>query len=154
MAHRLNSWQGLWIVLSVLYTVPVVVFTVDSLPNAAYFSRARAYCSHAYALDTIRAVSRYYETTEPNFRFMGARAVRADQYQGLTDQQIVDRLQGIWGDRVTFTQVEARYQRRLDEVRTADIKIIGHGILVWLIPIAVIFVLGLSVGWIIDGFRS
>jgi len=105
---RLNGWQRLWVVLSIIYLLVVVGSTFALFPKASEVSNARVY-------DSINAVGRFREANEGS-RFQGAYTVRADDYFDLSDEQIIKRLHEKWGDKVDFTKIELEYKQKMQNL--------------------------------------
>lgn len=146
MKSKLNGWQRLWIVITILYLIPVVIGTMSYLPKREEILSSRTYAA-------IDAVAEYRKVNESDFRWDGAYSVRTTFYANLDDDQVFARLSEKWGSKVNLAVIEAEHQKRLDALPVAKAKIVGLGLLCWLIPAILVYVLGLSVAWIIQGFR-
>ena len=147
MFKRLNGWQRVWVVVTILYLVPVCVVAIDSFPKARDYARTRIH-------DSIEAVGRHMETTTAGYTFEGAYAVRQKYYGGLSDEEIIDRLNAKFKGKVDFSRIELEYLRKLDGLRGEQAKVIGYAFMWWLIPSSCLYLLGLAVAWVIRGFRD
>jgi ABC-type glycerol-3-phosphate transport system permease component len=132
MARRLSGWQRLWIVFAVLYLLPVVGFTAMVFPKQSDIARTRLY-------DTIRAVREYREANEPD--------------SNLSDEEVIKRLHDKWGRKVDFSQIEAEYKQKVEALPMERAKAVGIAFLVWFIPVLLIYAIGMTVAWVIRGFR-
>lgn len=146
MARRLNGWQRLWVALSVVWLLTVAAFTVALMPKASDYASRRLY-------DSIDAVGRHLERDNPSYRYEGARATRT-KYTDLSDDEVLAKLHERYKGKVDFQTIEMEYRRKIDRLPTERAKMVGTAFLVWLIPAATVYGLGLTVAWIIRGFRQ
>lgn len=146
MTRRLNGWQRLWVVLAVIYLLPVVGFTIALFPKQRDLVSSRVY-------DSIRAVGEYREKNDSGFRFEGAFSFRAKYYSDISDDEIIKGLHEKWGSKVDFSKIEVEYKQKLDALPAERAKAVGIALLAWLVPVLAVYVLGLAVTWIIRGFR-
>lgn len=146
MVKCLNGWQRLWVVFSVVWLLIVAAFTVAFLPKASNYASTRLY-------DSIDAMGRYLERENPSYRYEGAWATRT-KYSDLSDDQVLANLHERYNGKVNFQTIEMEYHRKIDRLPTERAKTIGTAFLVWLIPGAAVYGLGLAVAWIIRGFRQ
>lgn len=144
---NLNGWQRLWAVLSILYIIPVVAVVVVSFPNLEEINSSRVYAS-------LTAVADYRKTSEPDFRWEGAYSVRTTFYRDLSDKEIIERIQEKWGGKVNLASIDAKYQAKVNDLTVQQSKSIGFGVLAWLIPVISVYLLGLALAWIMQGFRK
>lgn len=147
MLRRLNGWQRLWVLATILYLGPVCVVAIDSFPKARDYTRTRVD-------DSIEAVGRYMETTTTGYTFEGAYAVRQKYYGDLSDDEIIDRISTKFKGKVDLSRIELEYLRKLDGLRGEQAKILGYALMWWLIPSLSLYLLGLAVAWVIRGFRG
>jgi hypothetical protein len=146
MVRRLNGWQRLWVVLSVLYLVPVIGIAVILFPKQESLDESRVY-------DSISAVVSYVEKTEKARISEGVYTIRSKHYGDLPNDEIIQRLHEKWCGKVDFTTIEEDYKQKLDALPTERAKTAGIAFLAWLVPVIALYVLGLAIGWIIRGFR-
>jgi hypothetical protein len=147
MNKHLNGWQRLWVVLVVLYLVPVVLINIDALPTASDYARTRLH-------DSIDLAGKHMESTTPGYTFEGSYTVREKYYADLTDEQIIERLHTKFKDKVDFTKIESEYHRKISGLGTEQAKTVGYAILWWLLPSALLYLFGVAVAWVIRGFRG
>ena len=69
-------------------------------------------------------------------------------YQDLSDERLVSRI----GIRIGL--IDFKHQQRLDSLFGEQAKFIGVGLLAWVVPSVVLYMLGWSIGWIYRGFQS
>ena len=63
-----------------------------------------------------------------------------------------EMLKDWYGDKVDFTITDKQYKNSI--IKFTLTKYIPLTIAIWLIPTAIVYVLGRSIGWIIKGFKS
>ena len=158
---RFNGWQRLWIVLSVLYAIPVVLFTANSIAESERYSdSARAkYALKAFAdhpqnkkIETL-PLEKQQELAIDSAR---ARLRLAGEHQvdRQTDEEFVRSLLEKWRDTIDFSEIDAENRKMIEQFSLVRVKVIGYGFLAWVAPVAFLYVLGLSIGWIARGFHG
>jgi hypothetical protein len=147
MLERLNGWQRLWIVLSVIYLIVVVAFVIAVMPRASHYARSRLY-------NSIDTVGRYLERDDASFRYEGGWTMRTKYYADLSDEQVLAKLHDKYKDKVDFDPVESEYRRKMNRRLLEQAQTFGIALLFWLIPVVALYILGVGVAWIIRGFRQ
>jgi hypothetical protein len=137
--EQLNGWQRTWVLLSAIWLLIVGYWAIGHDPGDTdcFYEIGRAYClsHHCSGKDMTKAISEVYPELASNFD-TGPRTC-----EGL-HETIVKRGRAI--------EVQQRYEKYLQERRTDFFaRVTGY----LAIPIAVSYLLGLSVGWVIRGFR-
>ncbi|HTF13285.1 MAG TPA: hypothetical protein VK643_01295 [Burkholderiales bacterium] len=136
---QLNGWQRTWVLLSAVWLLGVGYWAIGKDPGDAdfFYEIGRAYClAHTCSgKDMTRAISEVYPELVSNFG-TGPRTC-----QGLHEAIVkMGRAK----------EVEQRYENYLQERRT---HFFARVIAYLAIPIAVSYLLGLSIAWVIRGFR-
>lgn len=146
MVKHLNGWQRLWVALSAILLLVVAAVTVALMPKASDYASTR--------LDeSIDAVGRHLEHENPNYRYEGAWAART-KYTDLSDDQVITKLHETYKGKVDFQNIDVEYRRKVDRLPTERAKTVGIAFLVWFTASAALYGLGLTVAWIIKGFRQ
>ena len=162
---KLNGWQRLWVVVSVLWLLFVVGVSIvgDVIPTAdgleARLGRNTRNLQREWALATIEAarvaISMSGQTT--------AGRIRAS-YDELTDVETVERLHNRFPE-IDFEPVDSdyqekldgeqtRHQERLDALRVEQAKHIGLISLGWFAaPSVGLYLFGWAVAWVRRGFK-
>lgn len=143
---RLNGWHRLWVALSVIWLLVVAAFTIALVPKASDYRSTRLY-------DSIDAVGRHLEREDPTRRYEGAWTTRS-KYTDLSDEEVLVRLHDKYKGKVDFQPIETEYRRKNDRLPIERAKAGGVAFLVWLVPAVAVYALGLTVAWIIRGFRQ
>lgn len=147
---KLNGWQRIWVVLSIIYFL--VVITVSG-----------------FIINDVRPSSVKIKK-DYSYKFKLSLMANSD-FRGLLDdakQIVIERL--LNNDEILnkfghkkhlnnkFLDIKEQYKNELSELNKKQlhffIKSIVIFLLVWLIPICLIYVFGLSVRWVINGFTS
>ena len=142
----LNGWRRLWILLSVLYLVPVVLVAMQEAPKATDYWDSRLDAS-------IEAVGKYMEQITPGYTFEGSYTVRRKHYSDLTDTEILERLHTKFAGKVDLSRIDREYEQKMDGLRWKQATAIGYAAAWWLGPIVFLYALGSCIAWIIRGFR-
>lgn len=158
---RLNGWQRLWIVLSVLYAIPVTVLTVSSIAdsedpwnNTRTGSTLRALASHPESEKIkVMPLEKQRELAIDSARARLRLAGGSDGHSQ-TNEEFVRDISQKWAHVIDFSAIEAEQNKMIEQRSTARTKSIGYGFLAWVAPIALVYLLGLSFGWIVRGFRD
>jgi hypothetical protein len=122
MLERLNGWQRLWIVLSVIYLIVVVTYTIAVVPRASHYARSRLY-------DSIDTVGRYLEREDASFRYEGGWTMRTKYYADLSDEQVLAKLHDKYKDKVDFGLVENEYRRKMNGLLLEQVQTLGIALL-------------------------
>lgn len=161
MMKRLNGWQRLWIVLSALYAILVVLFTANSIAESEHYSDSTraSYALKAFAdhpqnkqIETLPLEKRRelaIDSSRARLRLAGEH-----QEDRQTDEEFVRSLSEKWRGSIDFSGIEAENQKMMEQFSLVRVKAIGYGFLAWATPVALLYILGLSVGWIARGFRG
>jgi len=161
--QRLNGWRRLWIVLSVLYAAAVVIFVANTVSDSDNYSdrMSASYTLQAFAdlpqdLPQIKALSL---DNQREFAIDKARARRSlkegrSHADNQTDEEFVRGISKKWEGLIDFARIDAERQTRLEQLTSSKLEQIGYGFLAWVVPVVLVYILGLSVGWIIGGFRG
>lgn len=148
MAKGLSGWQRLWVVVTILYLLPVAFFTAtDFWPKEQAYADTRLHKS-------IDAVGEYMESSTPGYSYEGSYTVRDKYYKDLSDEQIIERLHTKFKDKVDLSDIDAEYLHKVTNLPTERVHVLGYALLWWLGPAIGLYALGAAVGWVFRGFRG
>jgi hypothetical protein len=150
--NRLSGWQRLWILLAIIWAVPVVAFTIAALPTD---TESEIYAQ--WAIEKIELIRRFHGQNESQTEY------RRKVYGNATDREVVrpradpskhfDPLTAMPGDELDA--INQRYESRLAQLeRHSPIGTAIRGFLVWALPAIALYLLGIGVHWVYSGFRS
>lgn len=142
---RLNGWQRLWLVLSVIYLIVVIGFTFTLMPKASQYLSSRVYDTVRTIKDNVAELS--LNTSLSTFEIREA-------YSDLSDEEFIQIIHKNYKDKVDFDAIEKKYRNKMSRLPSVRAKFIGLGLLFWIGPIILIYILGISVGWIVKGFKK
>lgn len=138
---KLNGWQRLWVVLSITYFAIVVAFTFSLWPNESKIENCWVY-------------SLIDETKDPNDYTYQIR----DAYKDISDKELIRRINAKYSSNQDYKEIlnsiNLKYQSELQSLWKEQIKTIAIALMAWLLPIATVYLLGLSIGWIYKGFKN
>lgn len=143
---KLGGWQRLWLLFAALYAIPVIFFTwvefptADGIPHRAEFYRKLSKESLAKLVG---------ERTSPSFVDPDEIGTTVEMPNGhglpfrkdVTQQEI----SAVSHEYYDVLKAEAARERP---------KIIGYGVLWWLIPCVGAYALGWAIRWVYRGFRG
>lgn len=150
---RLNGWMRLWVVIGVLWAIPVALLGYELRPKLDQIKSSWVY----EATDEIAASASAIEGQNiPGYRIR----------EGVREQYPTDDLAIAWLQQVAAKpklsqasysyrvgNINWKYEQRIKahpaEVRAYILKVF----LVWLIPLLAVLALGYATGWIWRGFR-
>ena len=151
---RMNGWMRLWIVLGVLWAIPVALLGYDMRPKLDHINSSWVY----EATDEIAARISAKEGQE----ISGYRIREAIRERHATDELVIDWLQQMAAkpklSQTTYAEsvqkINQKYRERISghpaELRAYAFK----AFLVWLAPLLTLLALGFATGWIWRGFRT
>jgi hypothetical protein len=141
---RFGGWLRLWIVVSVLYLIAVVVFTVITLPQP----------------DNIPHSASFYAQMPPDLRskLLDAKSAGTDDHDKPTViVKMPNRHTLQFGEKIPPHEqqtVATAYWNIVKETASeARWKYIGLAFLGWVIPVLAVYAIGWSVAWVYQGFR-
>lgn len=141
MKAKLNGWQRIWVVLSVIYFVIVVVFTYTVWPTESKIDNSWVY-------------SLIDKTKDPNDYTYQIR----DAYKDISDKELIKRINAKYSTNQDYkeilNEINLKYQGELQSLWKNQFRTTGIALVAWLLPIAIVYLLGLSVGWIYKGFKN
>jgi hypothetical protein len=141
MKMKLNGWQRLWVVLSALYLAIVIVFTWSSWPT-------RRQIDNSWVYDLINA------TKDPKDYAYEIR----DAYKDIPDGELIQRINAKYSEKSEYKEIlkttNLKYQMEIESLGKDRFKTGGIALLAWLIPIGLIYLLGVAAGWIYKGFKG
>lgn len=144
---KLGGWQRIWIVISVMWLLVVGLVGYSEIPSEEKIYKAWSYDLLKYLCDN-----------DSNLKGQYAWQLR-DVYSDLSDKELIERLRSKYLEKYPaykygFENIDAKYNDKLINLARSRVIAIGIGFLIWFIPLAVLYVLGWSVGWIYRGFRG
>lgn len=79
------------------------------------------------------------------------RKIRYESYRDLTDDEIISKGYKKYGSVIDFSTIDKEFENKSKNFLYRFFLITFA---VWIVPVVVIYILGLSIGWIIRGFRE
>ena len=160
MGHRLNGWHRLWIVFSFLYLFAVIAFGVIVWPKKTT-QIDKNFLNEVYRLideaDGKTEKYRFSDIVEEINR-RGLYDKPKDEEEKLMASEawalLAERAISKYKDKIDFSNARTKYKRDLKKVSAERKQLIFLSLLFWFLPVVAIFLLGLSVRWIIRGFRE
>jgi hypothetical protein len=145
---RLNGWRRLWIVVAIIWAIPVFFFTISTVETEAKI-KAR------WARDIVNLEKKYhssftwFEGKSDEEIIHPARSAATTEKVDLTDAELVT-------DQELAAQavINQTYPEQLSELPAARTRTLLCGLLVWLVPTVALYFLGLACRWIYRGFRQ
>lgn len=147
---RLNGWHRLYLLVSVIYLFGVATVSAFLYPQPPSYGENLQGERFGGSL----ALVKKYLKSDPDFVLQG-RPLPSEfggipQGQEALEQEIA-RLHAKYAGRVDFSSVEAKFAH---DSASKRVRFIGIVFLVWFVPVALIYLLGVAVSWVIKGFRQ
>lgn len=170
---KLSGWKRLWIVLSLLYLIPVAFFTVMGIPKESHVKRD-------WASATIDIVKQYDESLKNAYTWE-----ILNNYKDMSYQEIIEGIRKEYSDKFKtenktsridlldkdiewdqykvkkhhvpdneFEAINEGYEKRLSGLWREQAESIGLGLAFWIVPVIAAFVLGRAFGWVYRGFKT
>jgi len=155
---RLSGWKRLWLVLAVFYFIPVAIFTVSEMPK-------RSKIMYQWAFDTLAVESKYDDSSNIDWYEPWEEEKKGISFY----QEIIERIntkflndndngdKGKWAkiaDKIKLKEIGEKYTKKLANINRDRARIVGIGFLFWIVPVVVVYILGLTVRWIYIGFKT
>jgi len=135
--RKLNGWQRLWVLASVVWLLLVGYYTYANYPRGPSFAdvgRASCIFSDLYGKDAKRAI----EKVLPNLASLeeGSPKTCKDLFQKIAQSGRANEVQQV-------------YEQYLRESRLA---FFARTIAYWAIPVVLVYLFGMGAAWVIRGF--
>jgi hypothetical protein len=147
----LNGWQRLWLIASLLWLVGVPALFGASFPTEEKWEMESWVRSN-------ESSSTYKAITE---EIQAVCRRRSEQSGELLDYaHCMDANQTSYQSAINRSREEAARVREEANIRIRDvllteqIKHVGLAVLIWLVPVGIAYLLGVTAAWVIQGFRS
>jgi hypothetical protein len=172
MKKKLTGWQRLWVVFCGLCLLVTAVLTVLALPSGWEYERKRLLDSidlvvkHNAFVQRLETAGFSKEEIEEHLSkggkmedhsavsHLAADVIRARDYPDLSDEEILTRLHDKYSKKVDFTPIEGAYRKSIARLRTERLQVILFAFLIWCGISLGLYGLGLSIGWVVKGFRE
>jgi len=172
MKKRLSGWQRLCVVFCGLCLLVTAVLTVLALPSGSEYERKRLLDSIDLVLKHNAFVQRletagFSKAEIEEHLSKGGKiddhsvvsheasdVIRARDYPDLSDEEILTRLHDKYSKKVDFASIEGAYRKSIARLRTQRLQVILFAFLIWCGVSLGVYGLGLSVGWVVKGFRE
>ena len=167
---KFNGWQRLWIVLACIWAIFLLVILGSDLRSAINFD-FYAELEKEKALLMIEAalnlegeeLKRREERGEYQFgerhqlylkQQRGADDILRNDYQGKSNVQVIKSIEDKYGKKIDSLSFQQKAEFNVSE-RNAENwkKLLFAAFWLWLTPIIFLYLSGLSVAWIVRGFR-
>lgn len=132
----MGGWTRLWILVSVIYVFPVGIFTYSGIPKKSQYEFVR----FRETLDLVK---------EHNYEIDGV-----DELPSVGYEKFVRACHKQFGDTLDFTKIESDYKNKINNHRKEQFKIVGTGFVFWIVPVVLLYLLGWSIRWVIEGFKK
>jgi hypothetical protein len=157
--NRLNGWQRLWLVLTILYGLAVTAMTTVILPKESDIRSSWAWDAMRVAVDDIKRVRKYDGTTwdfrDAFFKDKTDEEVVRSLTDGARSIDLADSKTADLADyKSNILTLENKYQKQIKDLPREQLKATGMAFLAWMIPALAIYVLGYTAGWIYSGFKE
>ncbi len=149
--NKMNGWQRIWLVLSIISAISGTVVIFFEMPTQARIDRR-------YVYEVIDHVKRYDDSLSGESRW----EIR-DAYKGISDRELLDRLhkkkanEGAppgWKDSILL-DIDNEYKKETEKLSKDQFELIGGCFLGWaIITMIAVYMLGWAVGWIYRGFKK
>lgn len=153
MKIKLNGWQRIWIVMTIIYSIIVLLISYNHLPNKQIANIDYHYFVSSLPenlRNNLNSPDKDYEQGlgyKFNFDLIGSEIVimkNGDKlyFKSGTKKEIIDNISNEYNIRI-----ESLMQRQ-------NVEYYSYTLMFLIFPPIVIYLLGWSVGWVIRGFRN
>lgn len=139
---KLNGWQRLWVFIGVIYFIlSLVVFISIGMPNKKDIERQ--WCWEA--IEIIKDPEDYTYKIR-------------DAYKEKTDGELIKSIYAKYGERPEYSkklaETRVEYEHKIATIWLATLTHIFYYFLWLIIPLAILYLLGMGVGWVYRGFKK
>src|SRR4030066_2189531 len=150
---RLNGWQRLWMLMGVLYIIPVAFFSYSNMPKKADIMRewtidvielVKKHDDNMTKYSTIDVLNSYSDMSYDNI-ILKIRSKATGKTKSHFKNLIAD---------AEFQIIEDWHRVKLESLLSDQLKIISYGIIFWLVPLGLIYLIGMGIRWVYEGFNK
>jgi len=149
-----NGWQRLWLVLTSLWlfgTVAIISFDFPTHAKSLELLLLRA-DEILFSVLGIEDPQRIKAQCDRKFPFAMPDTQTMVEYVGCLKENRYEAVQRMY--REQRAQLQRRMERQIDETLPLEqLKAVGKGLLLWLVPAFALYGLGLAVAWVRRGFQ-
>jgi|SRR3989344_937512 len=150
IGERLTGWQRLWIVSGAIYLAVVIGVTVMSIPSALTVSEYLG--EPVEGGDIVPTDTRRYVHLDR--KWVQVERIAKNDKTG----EFIYFKDGTWS-KPTLTLEYAKIPRELSSeetwmLRKNQVKFIAAAFIYWLVPWLVVYLCGMAIAWIVNGFRN
>ena len=147
---RLNGWQRLWVLLSLIYSIPVAVVALLQFPTT----------NESYHTDDfyreLRKESLSKLVISPSKSKSGGSFIDPDDIGTQVEMpngHLLPFKKGVTDDEM---RTVAREYHSITERATLNrrLRIVGYSLLAWITPCVALYLVGVGIAWVRRGFRS
>jgi hypothetical protein len=140
---KIGRWQRLWVLWSVIYLVPPILFLFEDLST-------KKKMEWLWIDNTIEIAKKQLDPYWTNGEI--------SLYEDLTNQGLVKRIHEKYGNdrwsKLSFEKVDQEYRDGLKNLNYKHLKFCGIAFLFWIVPVISVYILGKGVSWVYSGFKS
>jgi hypothetical protein len=139
-----KGFKRAFVLLAILYMIPVILFFYGTIPTAEQYQRNRIF-------DTVILIKDYNPQVFPESAWTYEIA------NGIVEEGAEDWLLKVhqkFGGQIDFSQIEQDYKEQMKELGHNQYKTVFTIFLVWAIPLVVVYLFGVGIGWVFAGFKT
>ena len=156
---KTNGWQRLWIVISVLYLCAVIVIDIMIWPKTAHIEKQFLNATYQLIYEAEGKKEKYKFTDiveEANRRglFSNPKDEKEQMMAGENWVALAERAISKYNDKINFANIRNTYDFGLRKVNSERKEIVLFSVIFCFLPVVALYLLGLSIRWIIRGFKQ
>jgi len=142
---KLSGWQRLWVVLSIIYLPIVVLLLLEEWPNKKQIEHLWVYSIIGASIDASK---------DDDYRTNRVR----EAYKDISDRELIQKINAKYDKKPKYKEklnkINLRYQKKIQSLGKDRLIKIGMAFIGWSIPIGILYLMGLAIGWIYKGFKE
>jgi ATP-dependent Zn protease len=148
----LNGWQRLWVIISGLTFALVVVFVFSFHESTNLVDDPQVLALITVNEVTTAEIEGIGKVDFPNDLTLEQISAHVKQGMSSTPSSVVAIAEDLLKERTQKRALEARNKNQIASSENLHMWIVG--VSAWLVFIAVIYIMGLAIGWVRSGFNS
>ena len=163
--NNLHGWQRLWVIISIIWAIPVVVYQISELDTKLKINSEWVWAK-IELLKMNDGKEDEYSGTYRQERFGDSSdeeilKFTPERFKKVKTPDLTAKKGHIGLDELIlaydfreYDKMNKKYESRIRELPRSWLQTIFFGFIAWVAPLILIYLMGIGIHWVYDGFRK